>query len=234
MSNTHTDIRCIVIDDDEISRTVIEKYIEKTEVLTLIGAYESAEEGLSAILNHEADLIFLDVEMPQMTGIELVRSLIVKPYIILITAQKDYALEAFDLDITDYLLKPLDYTRFLKAVGKVKELIDNEARSVSRNDIFVKHQSRYIKIPTHELLWIEAIGDYVELHTAQKKYIVHTTMKALEKKLPSNEFLRVHRSYIIRLDAITEIEDNTLVIEKKLIPIGKSYRNQLMKHLNLI
>ncbi|MCS6904778.1 MAG: LytTR family DNA-binding domain-containing protein [Bacteroidia bacterium] len=230
----NSQIRCIIIDDDEISRTIIEKYIEKTEILELVGSYESAEEGLAPILNHEADLIFLDIEMPQMTGIELIKSLIVKPYIVLITAQKEYALEAFDLDVTDYLLKPFDYPRFLKAVGKVKELIDIEAQAKNKSDIFVKHQSRYIKIPTHELLWIEAIGDYVELHTAHKKYIVHTTMKAIEKKLPANEFLRVHRSYIVRLDAISEIEDNTLVIEKKLIPIGKSYRNQLMKNLNLL
>jgi len=226
-----------VVDDEPISRNIIQKFINKTDFLTLIDVFPDAESALPAIVQEEANLLFLDIEMPEMSGIDLVKALTHRPQVILITSQKDYALEAYELDITDYILKPLAYPRFLKAVMKVKDVfhVSNSAVMTGpRNEIFIKHNSRYLRVDGNEILWIEAIGDYVEIHTTSKKYTVHTTMKAIEKKMPEGAFIRVHRSYIVRLASIHEIEDNTLIVNKKLIPIGKSYRPGLLKSLNLL
>jgi len=234
--NAEAAIRCIVVDDEPISRNIIQKFINKTNFLTLVDAFEDAASALPCVLQNSADLLFLDVEMPEMSGIDLIKSISHKAQVILITSQKDYALEAYELDVVDYILKPLTYPRFIKAVLKIKDGFQGEATMASgvRDEIFVKHNARYIRVPGSEILWIEAIGDYVEIHAAGKKYAVHTTMKAIEKKLPESAFIRVHRSYIVRLSSISEIEDNTLVVNKKLIPIGKSYKNNLLKSLNLL
>lgn len=233
-------LRSLVIDDDDISRQIIGKYIEKSEHTKLVGSYGNAADAANALVQDDVDILFLDVEMPEISGLELLKNLTVSPYIILTTAKKEYALDAFEYDVTDYLLKPIMYPRFLKAVSKAIELMETaqpEPPAVNTEDVFVKHNSRYVKVPTKEIIWIEAIGDYVEIHTADKKFTAHTTMKSLITKLPQNDFMRVHRSYIVRLSSILEIEDNTLAVSReknKMVPVGKSYRDALLKRLNLI
>jgi DNA-binding LytR/AlgR family response regulator len=232
-----TPIKCVVIDDDDVSRRIIEKFIEKADGLELLASFSSGEDAASLLNQSDVGLLFLDVEMPEVSGLDLVRHLSHRPPIILITAKKEYALDAFELDVADFLLKPFTYLRFLKAVAKVQELqkqTDPAASHPVAEVFFVKHNSRYVRVLTNEIVWIEAIGDYVELHTKDKKYTAHITMKALEQKLPVNTFARVHRSYIVNLTSIQEIEDNTLSVGKKLIPIGKSYRDALLKALNTI
>jgi DNA-binding LytR/AlgR family response regulator len=232
--NTLPILNCAIIDDDELSRQIIEKYVAKSELLNLMASLSSAEEATSLLARQDVELLFLDIEMPDISGLDLIKQLVSRPYVIFTTAKTDYAIEAFEYDIVDYLLKPISYLRFMKAVTKVINLSSSAVQSSNSDDLFVKLNSRYVKIPCNEVLWIEAIGDYVEIHTNEKKYTAHTTMKALEKKLPLNDFVRVHRSYIVRTGSIVEIEDNTLVVNKKLIPIGKSYRDALLKNLNLI
>lgn len=227
-------LNCVVIDDDEISRQIVEKFIEKAEILTLLQSYSSANDAINDLAKADIDILFLDVEMPEVSGFDLMRNLTTNPYVVMITAKPEYALDAFEYDVVDYLLKPITYPRFLKAVNKVQELSTSTISGNNSEDLFVKHNSRYIKIPSSEIQWIEAIGDYVEIWTGDRKYIAHTTMKALEKRLAKAIFVRVHRSYIVRLNSITEIEDSTLVINKKVIPIGKSFRDELMAQLNLI
>ena len=227
-------LQCVVIDDDDISRQIVEKYIEKAEQLSLVSSYNNATDAINELSKADVDILFLDVEMPEVSGFDLMKSLTTNPYIILITSKSEYALDAFEHDVVDYLLKPVTYPRFLKAVNKIQELSTSTIAGTNSDDLFVKHNSRYIKIPASEILYIEAIGDYVEIYTQDRKHIAHTTMKALEKRLAKSNFLRVHRSYIIRLSGITEIEDNSVSINKKTIPIGKSYREELMNSLNLI
>jgi len=229
-------IKCIVIDDDEVSRRIIEKFIEKAESLELLAAFSNAEDAAPKLNPQEVGLLFLDVEMPEVSGLELIQNLTNLPPTILITSNKDYALEAFELDVVDFLLKPFTYLRFLKAVTKAIDLAKGSEveTTLSPEVFFVKHNSRYVKVFTKDIVWIEAIGDYVEVYTKEKKYTAHITMKALEQKLPAKDFARVHRSYIVNLSSILEIEDNTLSLGKKLIPIGKSYRETLLKALNTI
>ncbi len=227
-------LRCVVVDDDAVSRQIIEKYVEKADELELIASFDGAEDAVGLLTRGQADLVFLDVEMPNLNGMEFLRNLNVPARIVLTTVNEQYALEAFEHDVVDYLLKPVAYARFLKAVARAKALIEAESTQTTTDDLFVKFNSRYIKIPSADVVWIEAIGDYVEIHTSDKKYMAHTTMKALEKKLPPQDFIRVHRSYIVRMNSIVEIEDNTLVVGKKLVPIGKSYREKLIRSLNLI
>jgi DNA-binding LytR/AlgR family response regulator len=237
-------LRCIVIDDDAISRSLIEKFIEKTEDLELAASFANPEDAITAIKSNDADVVFLDVEMPQMSGLELIKNVSQLPPIVLTTSQKDYAIEAFELDVVDYLLKPFVYARFLKSLEKVRERLERAAAADSpfQDDLFIKVNSRYVKLPCSEIRWITAIGDYVEIHTINRKHTVHTTMKMLERKLPGRYFVRIHRSHIVNIHSITEIEDNTIVLEykvdnrleKKLLPVGKSFRDNLLKTLNMI
>ncbi len=230
-------VKCVVIDDDEVSRRIIEKFIEKADGLELLASFSSGEDAATLLNQTDVGLLFLDVEMPEVSGLDLVRHLNHRPPIILITAKKEYALDAFELDVVDFLLKPFTYLRFLKAVAKVQEQQrqgETGMPNAVSDVLFVKHNSRYVRVLTNEIVWIEAIGDYVELHTKDKKFTAHITMKALEQKLPPTTFVRVHRSYIVNLSTIQEIEDNTLSVGKKLIPIGKSYRDTLLKALNTI
>lgn len=242
-SMSEVKLTCAIVDDDEVSRTLIARFAEKAEFLTVEGSYQNPEDALKAIGQEPVDILFLDIEMPEMTGIDLIGALETKPYIILITSREEYAIKAFELEVTDYILKPFNYSRFIKAVNKVKELaktgvaeapLPANGTATEAKELYVKHQSRYVKVPYRSIQWVEAIGDYVEIHTDERKYTIHTTMKTVESKLPASIFARVHRSYIVRLDAIAEIEDNTLSLGKKLIPIGKSYRDALMATLNLL
>lgn len=229
-------LKCMIIDDDEISLQIIEKYIEKTENLTLASSHSTPVEARKELSNNNTiDILFLDVEMPEESGFDMLDLLVEKPHIILISSKANYALDAFEYDITDFLLKPVSYPRFQKAIFKVVEIINSTLNIPSAyEEVFVKHNQRLIKIAVGDILWIESIGDYVEIHTTERKYIAHTTMKALEKKLAFAKFIRVHRSYIVKLSNIQEIEEGTVVINKKLIPIGKAYRENLLKSINTI
>ncbi len=228
-------MRCIVVDDEEMSRQIIKKFVEKTDFLEFIGAYPNAIEGSAAIRKENIDLIFLDIEMPEMTGMELIKSLKVAPQIILTTSKQEYAVEAFEYEVTDYLLKPINYSRFLKAVTKAREKFQPESDKEPADDtIFVKVDSRLVKLNTNEIGYIEALGDYVSIHTDKKKYTVFATMKGIEKSLPSKDFIRVHRSYIIRIEKILDIQDSNLIIFNNIIPIGPSYKSELMKRLKIL
>lgn len=229
-------LQCFVADDDATSRMLVEKFIAQTEFLSLAGSFEDGEQAVVAMTQQEPDLLFLDIEMPHYSGLEILRNLENPPAVILITSNKEYALDAFEYDVIDFLLKPLTYPRFLKAATKVRDDLAQPVRQpvASPGFLFIKHNSRYLKLHTKDIRWIEAIGDYVELHLQDRKFVVHSTMKVMSSKLGAGEFLRVHRSYIVRIDQIDEIEDNTLFVGEKYVPIGKSYRKQLMTTLNMI
>ncbi len=228
-------IRCAIVDDEEMSRKNIEQLINRIQDLKLVVVCKDAIEASNVLRKEKVDLVFLDVEMPEMTGIELVKSLTHKPEIVLISSKENYAVEAFEYDVADYIVKPATYERFLKAYDRVKVRLtaDNE-NMVNDDAVFVKVDSQLVKVNTGDILWVEAFGDYVNIFTETNKYIVHSTMKGMENKLSSEQFLRVHRSYIVRLQKIKAIEETLIIIGKKLIPIGDSYRSILMKRLNML
>ncbi len=228
-------MNCLIVDDDNISRHIIQDYVKRTDFLNLIASCSSAVEAISFIRNENIHLIFLDVEMPEMSGLELIKTLDIKPQIILVTAHEKYAVEAFDVDVTDFIIKPIAYSRFLKAVTKArKEYNVRQIAPANMNNIFVKIESRIIKINTKDIIYIEALADYIMIITTADKYIVHSTMKGIENKLPAKDFVRIHRSYIVRLDKIESIDENMLIINKKLLPIGGSFRKNLMEQINLV
>jgi DNA-binding LytR/AlgR family response regulator len=193
-------------------------------------------EAIAFLNANEVQLLFLDVEMPGITGLELLKTLKNLPEVILVTSKKEYALDAFEFAVTDYLLKPPTYPRFLKAVEKVREKLKPGRNQVEfrGNFIFVKADSALVKLDIREILWVEALADYVAIVTPKKKYVAHSTMKAIEAKLPSDQFLRIHRSYIVRIDKIDAIEENTVLIQGKMIPVGGTFRENLMNSLDFL
>ncbi|MCT4614985.1 MAG: LytTR family DNA-binding domain-containing protein [Marinifilaceae bacterium] len=233
-------MNCIIIDDDKLSRKVVESYIERTDFLKLEASYANAIEALNNIAaGTKVDLIFLDIEMPEMSGMEFINSLNGEPQIIIISSKEQYALEAFEYNVTDYLLKPIVYSRFFKAVQKALSREKSEiSASTENNEIFIKSNSSLVRLNYDDILWIEALENYVVVNTYKEKHTIHFTMKAIERKMPNKKFSRIHRSYIVNLSKIEQIEDNSVVINvengSKSIPIGKSYRDKLMGDINLM
>ena len=228
-------LNCIAVDDDPMTLKIVESFIEQTDFLKHLKSCQSAVEASNVLKEEKVDLVFLDVEMPQMTGLEFIESLENAPQIILITSKEKYAVDAFEYAVTDYIVKPVQYPRFLKAANRALEISKRvEEVEVRKDTLFVKVNSRLISIKIPEIDYIEAKADYVTIHTEHGRYTVYSTMKGIVKKLPPNDFLRVHRSFIINTNKIDSIEDNTLVIGKKLIPVGITYKEKLLKNLNLL
>ena len=232
-----TPLNCIVVDDDEASRLMITKYIDRTDFLDLSGTFDNAIDASNLLLSkdkNKIDLIFLDIEMPEMNGLDLARSLNGMQPVIFITSQKRYAAEAFEGNTVDYIVKPPEYSRFLKAVQKAKEQYEKSRKSELEDYIFVKSESRFVRIPFDELIYLEALADYVIFHTNNSKYVVHHTMKGIEKRLPENMFSRVHRSFIVNRTKISQIEDIHVSIGDNKIPIGAFYREKFLSKLNIL
>lgn len=234
-------MNCIIIEDDKNSRNLIEEFISKTRVLSLVKSYPGAIEAINIINNSKEDihLVFLDIELPEMTGMDFIKGLKKYPQIVIVSGKDKYALEAFEYDVTDYLLKPVTYARFYKAVTKAFDRYSKEKGYILNNDeIFIKKNSSLFRLKYDEILWVEALENYVIVSTYSDKFTIHFTMKAIEKKLPYNKFKRVHRSYVVNVNKIHAIQDNAIIIElddeTKVIPIGKSYKDNLMNHLNLM
>jgi len=230
-------MNCIIVDDEEMSRNAMKHMVSQVDFLNLIGICSNATEALNLLNNNKIDLMLLDIEMPDMTGIEMIKSIKSPPLTILTTSNKDYALEAFEYSIVDYIIKPILLDRFFKAIAKAKEIFENSPQNIdfsSSEYVFIKSNGVLVKINLKDILWIEALGDYLTINTSDKKYTIHSTMRTMESKLSSNKFIRVHRSFIIAIDNISSIEDNVVVIGKKLIPVGAVYKDNLKKRLNFL
>lgn len=227
-------MKCLVVDDDELSRNIIEDLIAGTD-LTLVKSCSSAIEAFNILKAEKIDLLFLDVDMPQMSGIDLLKSLTELPQVILITAHAKYAVESYEYNVTDFVVKPITHARFLKAVDKAKKnLQESTLEGTGSSTIFVKADSRLVQLPVDNIQYIEALGNYVNIYTNGGRYTVLTTMKEVEAKLLPPVFARVHRSFIVKVDKIESIEDNFINIGGKSIPIGKNYKEELMKGINLL
>ncbi len=232
-------IRCLVVDDEPLALDIIEDYISKVPFLKLVKSTISAIEGLSLVQNDEVDLVFLDVQMPELTGIQFLKIINGKCDVILTTAYSQYALDGYELDVTDYLLKPIAFDRFYKAAQKVlQKQQDNSANSANGNEIqanntnnfiFVKTEHKIQKIYLDDILFIEGLKDYISIFTKTERVITLQNMKKMEEVLPSGSFVRVHKSYIIALDKIDSIERSRIQIQDKNIPVGDTYREYFFK-----
>ncbi len=228
-------ISCVIIEDEEFSRTIVKSFIRRIGKLKLIAEYDSAIDGLQMVKQGGVDIVFLDIEMPRMNGIDFVRSLSSLPQVILITGRNDFATEAFEHGITDYLKKPISYKRFEKAIKKASNNLYSPISTINtRKDIYIRAEGKIIRLILEDIIYVEALSDYVKINTADKQYVVYATMKSLEKKLDSRSFIRVHRSYIINTGKVDIIENTLIITSKKHIPIGASYKENLFSKLNLL
>ena len=232
---------CIVIDDEQMARVIIKTLCSQINDLNLVEEFSDAIEAIKFLNENKVDLIFLDIHMPTFNGLDFIRTLKDPPKIIFTTSDPKFAIDAFEYDfIVDYLLKPVEFARFEKAINKAKKkVLSSNAKpalekEASSNDFYVNIDRRLIKIDLPSINLIEANGDYIKIKTEDKNYIVHSTLKKIEEKLPDTLFLKVHRSYIINMKKIIDIEDNSVLINKDVIPVSRSKRPELMKRLNLL
>jgi len=229
-------IRTIIVDDEPLALEVLKNYIDQLHNVQLVTACNNAIEANEALRTHEVDLLCLDIHMPQLTGIEFLKSLKNPPLVLFTTAHPDYALEGFELDVVDYLLKPISLDRFMKAIHKVEDRMQKHDSPDGDDHFYVKADKKLVKIFYKEILYIEGLKDYVIIRNEHNRVITLQTMKSLENKLPSDHFIRVHRSYIVNIDKIQSIMGNMLeIMEKgqiKHIPVGKNYRDILMEMID--
>jgi DNA-binding LytR/AlgR family response regulator len=232
-------MKCLVVDDEPLARTLMESYIGKMEGLTLIKSCSNALDAFHVLKQTPVDLIFLDIHMPRISGIELLRSLKNKPKVILTTAYREYAMEAYDLDVVDYLLKPVTFERFLRGVSKIHQtkstLVPEENSLVKSYDdsyIYFREDREMVKVFLKDILYIESLRDYVRLKTLSKQIITYQKISFLEQKLPENKFVRIHRSFIVSIDNVSSFTFNSVKLGDIEVPVGRNYKQQAMKVLN--
>ena len=233
-------MNCIIVDDDILSCKIFEEYVNKSSTLNLIGSYSNSIEARNVITKRQdIDLIILDIQMPEMNGFDFIGSLEFHPNIIIISSTEEYALKAFDFNVVDYLLKPVTYGRFAKAIDKTFRYFSRkEGTGTEDEEIFIKKGSSLVKLKLRDIVYIEALENYVTLITSNDKFTIHFTMKAIENQLPSGVFIRVHRSFIINKSMIQTISEGSLDLNVggtlKSIPVGKSFRDSLLDDINVM
>jgi len=233
-------MNCIIVDDDNMSCKILEGYVAKATTLNLIGIFNDSVEARNILTKRkDIDLIILDIQMPEMNGFDFIGSLDYPPNIIIVSSAEEYALKAFDFNVVDYLLKPVTYGRFLKAIDKtMRYFARKEVTNTGDEEIFIKKGSSLVKLKLKDIIYIEALENYVTLITRDDKFTIHFTMKAIENQLPSGIFIRVHRSFIINKSMIQAIKENSLDLNvaetMKSIPVGKSFRDTLLDDINVM
>ncbi len=236
MAETSAPLRCLVVDDDPLAVQIVENCVLNTPFLAHAASCESAMAAAEILRQQPIDLLFLDVEMPLMSGLDLLRTLQHPPLVILITSSKSYAVEAFEHDVLDYVVKPISYARFLQAAHKALEAVaartETLPEAANATFTFVKVDAKLVKVQFDEVRYVEALGDYVHIVTNHSKLIVYSTMRAVEEKFPAAMFARVHRSFIVNLKRVETIEDNTIILDNKYIPIGQTYLKEVFQRLN--
>ena len=228
-------LRCVIVDDEPIAREILISFVEKTPNLELIKSCKNATEAIDILQKETVDLFFLDINMPEITGLSLAKIINKKSKIIFTTAYRDYAVDGFNLNVVDYLLKPIAFDRFLQAVQKVFELntvIKTSEEKENNNDfIFVRADRKMIKINFDAILYIESLGDYLKIFTKESSIITRETMGNLEAKLPVQKFIRTHRSFIISLSKISSYTNEFIEVKNKAIPMSRSYKESVLQKL---
>lgn len=230
-----TKYKCVIIEDEPLAAGLIKSYIELVPYLELVGIYEDAIKAFPAMVDQLPDLIFIDIEMPGMSGLELLRSLPRMPHVIIISAYKEHAIEGFNLDVTDFVLKPMSFERFMKAIGKLGRHVSNkeekETSIPAAGDpyLFFRVNKENIKLYLKDILWIESFRDYIKLITAEKEFMTYERISLIEQKLPENLFTRIHRSFIVANQKVEAVTATHLRIGDKMLPMGRNYRLDFMK-----
>ena len=228
-------LRCVVVDDDAVSRTLLETMIARNPALECSASLENAEAAIQYFKTHVADILFLDIEMPGKSGLEMLESITTEsdPYVIMVSGKDGYALKAFEYHVYDFIVKPLDPDRFEKTINSILKT-KNRHSFKDLSNLYVKMDGQLHRVQVASILWVEANGDFVKIHTAGRDYEVRAKMLEIEEKLPAGQFFRVHRSYVVNISKIELIQDNVLIIEKKLIPVSKNKIEDLMQMLNIL
>lgn len=231
-------MNALIVDDNKIARTTMKQLASQVNDITVAGECANAMDTYNILQQQSVDLILLDIEMPGMTGLELTKNLgNKKPVIIFTTSKKEYAAEAFELNVADYIVKPVTPARFIQAIDKAREILQSKIEGFKLNNdefVFIRDSNIVRRLKLDDILFAEAMGDYVKLHTTQKFFAIHTTLKAVEDKLPGSKFIRVHRSYIAALTKIDTIQDGALVINGNAVPVADAYRAALNKRMNIL
>lgn len=227
-------LRCYLIDDELPAINILKSYLQKIPDLELVGSHTNALEALSILKEQKVDLLFLDIQMPDITGIEFLQILENPPMVIFTTAYEAYALQGYELDIIDYLVKPIPFPRFIKAVNKAQKWHTNNATQMETHQeqyLFVKADYQTIKIPLDTILYIEGLKDYVKIYTTEKMVMTRLNLKGISEKLPTDQFIRVHRSFIVAFAKIVAFQKGQIRIGDKQIPVGNTYQADLFKRL---
>jgi DNA-binding LytR/AlgR family response regulator len=231
-------LNCIIIDDEPLARKGLREYISDVDFLEMVGEFDNPLKATQALEQQQIHLLFLDIHMPKISGIEFLRTLQHPPLVVLTTAYPQYALDGFDLSVLDYLLKPISFDRFFKAVMKAKEHYHSRqpattsTQSIAKDDhIFIKSDNKLIRLAYSDILFIEALQNYVAVHTTEKKYITYLTFKSIEESLPADQFLKVHKSYLVAVSKITSIEGNEIITGTHHIPISRNLKEEVMEKL---
>jgi DNA-binding LytR/AlgR family response regulator len=227
-------IKCLIVEDEALAQHVIQSHLQKIEGFELIAVCNNALEATEVLRQQEVDLIFLDIQLPGMTGLNFLRTLQNPPLVVLTTAYADYALESYEFNVIDYLLKPISFDRFSKTIGKIVDsrlfsLNNKENEKRYSEHIFIKSNSKFFKVNFHEILYIEGMKDYLKIHTSEYKLVTHQTMNEMEKILPPKQFIRVHKSYIVAIGRIKTIYGNSVEIGENTLPIGINYKEKVMQ-----
>lgn len=227
-------MKCLIVEDDEMARKSIELLCAKIDDLDIVASCSSGLEAMKILKNQEIDLILLDIQMPDISGMDLIKSVEKLPQIIFTTGHAEYAVEAFEYRVTDFLTKPIELPRLLKAVDRARENQATAADSGETTELFLKVDGRYVRIDLDKVLYVESLGDYVTFRTEKEKYIVHSTLKNIDDKIKNKNFLKVHRSYVVNLSKVVDIEETNMVIHDKVIPISRAHRPILMNRIKTI
>ncbi len=224
-------IKCIIIDDEPLAIEVIRNYLKEFPNMELVNVFNNPIDAMNSIVENKVDAVFLDINMPKMNGLDFIKNIKYKPHFIITTAYREYAVESFALDVFDYLVKPIPFTRFLKSINKLTQKVnigantDVQNRQSEKSFIFLKIDKQLVKVKFEDIYFIESLKDYIKVFTKTGDCLVHKSLTGITEELPTDQFLRIHRSYTVSLNKIDALEGNSILIANKRIPIGRKYTN---------
>lgn len=226
-------IKCIIIEDERLAQDVIKNHLQRSGRFDLLGTYRNAPEAKEALERHSVDLIFLDIQLPGMTGLNFLRSLSNPPLVVFTTSYPEYALESYEFNVIDYLLKPVSYERFSKTIdkiidGKIFKTSGIDSKPANRDHIFIRSEGKFFRISFSDIIYIEGMKDYLKIHTSDHFIITHQTMVDMENILPASQFIRIHKSYIVSVAQIKTVFGNSVDLAKVQLPIGLNYKEKIM------
>jgi len=227
-------IKCIIIDDEPLAIKVLENYLQDFQNFELIASFTNPLEAISILKETAIDVIFLDINMSEMNGLDFIKNAKIKSNVVITTAYREYAVESYDLDVLDYLVKPIPFNRFLKAINKITQRVHEKSfiknkNSITDPHIFLRVDKKLVKIKFKDILYIESLKDYIKIFTSVGNYMVHKSLTSITEELPKRKFIRIHRSYTIAIDKVISVEGNLIELKSKKIPIGRKYVSQAKK-----